>query len=335
MATVQLTDIYNPLTFASRTQEAQAEKNAFIRSGVMAPDPLIARQLASGGNIGDTPFFAPLTVGEPNYSSDNPASKSTPKNVTGKLNKWRSASRNESWSIMDLARELALADPVGAITGRIGHFWATDDQTRLIRSCQGILADNIANDGGDMLHKVGTDTAGAVEDAERISAECIIDAEQTLGDMLGEITAIAMHSAQYGRLRKQNLITAKPNADQSGFIETYLGREVLVDDSLPAIAQTNRILFTVVLFGKPAFVTGAGKVETPSEIGRNADAGDGGGETVIHSRVNDVIHPNGFSFLSASVAGPSATYAELADATNWTRTVDRKHVPMAFLQVNE
>jgi hypothetical protein len=51
--------------------------------------------------------------------------------------------------------------------------------------------------------------------------------------------------------------------------------------------------------------------------------------------VNTIYHPSGCSFLSASVASNSATYAELAAAANWDRVVPRKNVPLAFLQVND
>ena len=53
MATVQIADVYNPLTFARREQEAQIELNAFIASGILVQDPLISGQASQGGNIGE------------------------------------------------------------------------------------------------------------------------------------------------------------------------------------------------------------------------------------------------------------------------------------------
>lgn len=334
-AVVQISDIYNPLTFGRRAQQAQTQLNRFLSSGVAVSDPAIAAQLGTGGMIGDVTNFAPMTFGEPNYSTDNPATNSTPDKISSELAKFRSAARNKSWSTMDLARELALQDPVAAITGRIGGYWATDDEQRLIASLLGVLADNKANDAGDMLIDVATDAAGAVTDAERIGGERVIDALQTLGDHKNSITTIAMHSAIHTRLQKQNLIQFVRNSDNNIMFETYMGKRLIVDDSLPAVAGTNRITYTCVMFGPGAVATANGRVLTPSEMERKPSAGNGGGQDIIYSRVHNVWHPYGFSFLSASVAGQSPTYAELKAAANWNRIHLRKNIPMVFIEVND
>ena len=334
MATVQISNIYNPLTFARREQEAQIQLNRFLNSGIVSMDAAVSGQASAGGNIGELPFFKPLGLDEPNYSSDNPAANSTPKNVTSAKMAWRLASQNQSWSTMDLARDLALEDPVGAITNRIGQYWATQNERRVIQSCLGLLASNVANNSGDMRVTVATDAAGAITDGERISSELIIDAEQTAGDHAGGLGVIAMHSVPYARLRKLQLIDFIRDADNNTMFATYDGKRVVVDDSLPAIAGTNRVTYTSILFGAGAFVMGQGRVLVPSEMDRKPSAGNGGGEEIIHSRRADIIHPLGFTFTSSSVAGQSATQAELATAANWTRVWERKNVPIAFLQTN-
>lgn len=335
MATVALANVYNPLTFARREQEAQLQLNRFIQSGVAEMDEQITAQASAGGNIGELPFYKALGTTEPNYSTDNPATNSTPLGLTNGKMIWRSASQNQSWSVMDLSRELALEDPVGAITGRIGQYWATQNEKRVIQSCLGVLADNVANDSGDMLYKVGNDANSAVTDAERINADSVLTAKQTMGDHAGSLSTIAMHSALYTRLQKQNLIDFVPASDGKTMIPTYLGYTVVVDDSMPAVAGTYRILYTVALFGRGLFRMGTGKTEVPSERLRKPDAGNGGGEERLYSRRCDIIHPYGFSFVSGSVAGQSATQAELATASNWDRTHQRKNIPLAFLQVND
>jgi hypothetical protein len=336
MATVQLADVYVPLTFNRRAQLAQTELNQFISSGVAMRDPLLESQFAAGGNIGELPQFNGITTGEPNYSTDNPATSATAQKIASSTQKVRSASRNAHWSTMDLARELAVEDPMAAITNRVGHYWAVDDQKRLIQSMVGVLADNVANDSSDMLYSIATDSASAITDAERISGEAIARATQTLGDHKTKLRAIAMHSVQHTRLAILGLIKEfRDNADGRLLFETYLGMRVIVDDSLPTTVGTNRITYTAILFGEGAVSWGNGRVITPSEIDRNPLAGNGGGETILSSRVNTIYHPSGCSFLSASVASNSATYAELAAAANWDRVVPRKNVPLAFLQVND
>lgn len=334
MAAVQLANIYNPLTFARRAQEAQTRLNRFAAAGILARDPLLAAQVAGGGNMGELPFFKPLTVDEPNYSSDNPAVFSTPAGLTNAKMRFRGASRNKSWSTMDLARELALEDPVGAITGSIGHYWASDDEKRLIAMCRGIQADNAANDAGDMIIDIATDAVGAPVAAEKVGGEAVIDVLQTLGDHSFKVNTIAMHSVPFATLQKAKLIEYIPVDGVDISIPTYLGKRVVVDDSLPAIAGANRIKYTSILFGGAVFGMADGKVMVPSEIDRIPDSGNGGGQDVIYSRVHNFIHPAGFDFTSAAVAAQSATYAELATATNWDRKVDRKLIPLAFLVTN-
>jgi len=334
MATVQISDIYNPLTFARREQEAQIELNAFLASGIIVQDPRVSDQASVGGNKGEMPFFKPLGTPEPNYSNDVPADTSTPNKITSAKMEWRLASLNQSWSTMDLAVDLALEDPVQAITGRIGKYWATTEERRLIQSSLGVLADNVANDAGDMVVNIATDATGAPTAAELISADALIDAEQTAGDHQGGFTAIAMHSVVYSNLRKQQLIDFVRDADNNTMFATYGGKRVVVDDSLPAVPGTNRVTYTTVLFGSGAWIMGNGRVKTPSEMDRKPENGNGGGEELLYSRRAEIIHPLGFSFTSASVAGQSATLAELANAANWDRVWERKNVPLAYLQTN-
>jgi len=334
MAEVRITDIYNPLVFSGAEQEAQVEKNAFLMSGVMVEDPRLTAMASVGGNTGELPFFKPLGTEEPNYSNDVTGDSSTASKITKGLMKYRLASQNKSWSSMDLAGDLALQDPVGANTGRVGAYWATANEKRLIQSAVGILADNVANDSGDMLFSVATDGSGAIGAGELVSNDAILDAQQTAGDHQDGFGAIAMHSVVYNRLRKQQLITFIRDADNNTLFQTYGNLRVVVDDSLPAVAGSNRVTYTTVLFGNGAIVSGSGRVAVPSELDRDPEKGNGGGQSTLYSRRADIIHPLGFAFTSSSVSGQSATLAELATAANWDRVWERKNVPLAFLQTN-
>ena len=334
MATVQISDIYNPLVFAGDIQESQLELNRFITSGVAMTNPIIDGMATTGGNIGELPFFKPLGTDEPNYSNDNAGSNSTPKNITSAKQVYRLASQNQSWSVMDLSAELALQDPVAAITGRIGQYWATNNERRAIKSSLGVLADSVANHNSDMVNDVHAATASAVTNDTQISGDAVLDAFQTLGDHDSLVTAMAVHSVQYTALRKQNLIDFIPNARGEVNIPTYMGKQLIVDDSLPVEAVGDTFKYTSILFGAGAFATGEGRVLNPSELDRDPSSGNGGGQEVIYSRRSDIIHPQGYQFTSASVAGQSATQAELSDASNWTRAFERKNIAMAFLVTN-
>lgn len=337
MAEVRLTDIYEPTAFNAAVQEAAIEANAFLRSGVMVNDERIAAMVAVGGMVGELPNFNPLTNDEPDYVTDVAGTISTPANISSGTQIYRLANQHKSWSTMDLSRQLALEDPLGAITNRIANYWAVNTQQRVVSSSMGVLADNVANDAGDMVIDVSIATGNTAAAANLIHADAVIDAMATLGDASGTVTAIGMHSVCLTTLKKLNLITFIPDARGEVNIPTYLGLIVVEDDNLDVVAAaTNGFIYTSVLFGQGAFGYGNAPAMEPSEIERVAGAGNGGGQDILHYRNNEIIHPQGFAFLSAGISqGISATRAQLDDATQWDRIyTERKNIPLAFLRTN-
>ena len=323
--------------FAQAAQESQVELNRFITSGVAIVDPIINSMAAVGGNIGELPFYKPLGTEEPNYSNDNPSASSTPALITSGKMIYRLASQNKSWSIMDLSVELGLADPVAAISNRIGQYWATNNERRIIQSCRGVIADNIANDSSDMIYDISVAANGTVASANLVSADSIIDTVQTMGDHGELLSAIAVHSVVYRKMQKDKLIEYINEPNSSVDIPTYQGKRVIVDDSLVGVTYgttTPNIYYDTILFGAGQFRLGEAMPLNPSELWRDPNAGNGGGEQRLFSRRSDIIHPVGFQFTSGSVAGKSATQAELAVATNWNRVYDRKNVALAALRSN-
>ena len=103
---------------------------------------------------------------------------------------------------------------------------------------------------------------------------------------------------------------------------------------MPAVAGSNRITYTSVLFGAGAFQLGVGAPKLPQEVDRAPAQGDGGGVETIWTRRQWIVHPTGFQWSDGSVAGESPTLAELALAANWDRSFSRKNVPLAFIRSN-
>lgn len=334
MAATQIANIYDPVVFADTTDEVSTAKNVFIQSGVIAEDQTLNAMAATGGKIGELPHFGALADDDPNISSDDPSTNSTPKKIAGQKMIYRVAPLNQSWSTMDLARDLAKKDPVAAITSKIGTYWATVKTKRLVAAALGILADNVANDSADMRYSIATDANSAVLAAEKISGDAIVMAAATAGDKQDIFKAIAMHSAVYTNLRRLDLIEYLPDSEGKPSLPYYMGLAVIVDDALPAVAGTYRITYTSILFGMDTVAHGNGRVAVPSEYYRVPSAGNGGGQEIIYSRSNEILMPYGFSFVSGSVAGIAPTIAELKLAANWNRVWQRKNIPLAFLQTN-
>lgn len=338
MATgVQIADIYNPIIWNKDIQEAATEQNRFLASGIMVNNAEIAAMAGGSSSVGELPFFKGLTNDEPTYSNDVSTDLSSPAKITSGKQIYRKAFANKSWATMDLAVEIGSVDPVTAITGRIGKYWAVNTEKRLINSLTGIMMDNVTNDSADMVTDVATlETGASPTAAKKISPDLIITAQATMGDAAGSLSAIAMHSVPFTTLQRLNMIVYLPSANQNIQIPTYLGYRVIVDDSLPVRAgTTSGFVYTSILFGSDCIGYGAGAPPVPSEIFRVPAAGNGGGQDIIYSRVTEIVHPFGFEFNSASVAGQSATYAELATAANWNRVyAARKNVNVAFLRTN-
>lgn len=336
MATVQIADIYEPTTFNQGVDEATTFANRFYQAGIMVRDSQLDALAAGAGRITEVPFYKQLEDVEPNYSNDDPDDVSTPQKMGGGVQVARKVFMNQSWSAMDMARELALKDPLDGLVSKIGTYWATQMQRRTIQSLVGVLEANKAQATApaDMVFSVATDAALPITAGEKISGDVVLAAKQTVGDAAGVLTSIALHSALHTQLQTANLIEYVIDPVTGLEYQTYLGYRVIIDDALPAVMGTNRITFTSVLFGAGALSWGFDGGRMPSEVTRKAESGKGSGQEIVFSRRQDIIHPSGFAFTSSAVVGESPTLAELADPDNWKRVYERKSIALAFIQTN-
>jgi hypothetical protein len=109
----------------------------------------------------------------------------------------------------------------------------------------------------------------------------------------------------------------------------------MVDDSMPVVAgTTSGFKYTSALFGEGVIGYGENLPKVPVEVYRRPDQANGGGIEQLWERKSMVIHPFGHKFNSTTVAAQSATLAELKLAANWTRVIERKNTPLAFLITN-
>jgi len=331
MAATVISDIIVPSVFAQYVQLLTSQRSAFVRSGVMVMDPRVDGLLAGGGRTFDMPFFNDLADTESNVSADS--GTATALNITTGREVAMRQSRNQVWGSFDLAGALAGADPLEAIASRVADYWVRQQQQIVIRSIRGLIADNIANDSSDMVNSISAGS-GTVTDANRFSAEAFLDTVQTMGDRGEELVAVAVHSTIYRRMQKLDLIDfIKDSADRS--IPTYQGRQVIVDDGMPRVANGSNFDFSTYLFSRGALIAGVGTPKVPVEVERQPLAGTGGGSENLHSRVEWIIHPVGFAVLTAGVAGQGGpTFAELILAAAWDRRVERKLVGIAELRTS-
>lgn len=324
MATTQISDLIVPVEFTGYIVQNTMEKSALYQSGVATLNAAMTAQLQAGADSFSVPHWLDLPNDEANVVSDDPAVFAIPRKIGTGKQIIRKSGLHSSWSAMNLASELSGENALARIQSRTVAYWDRQMQRRLIATLKGIQADNVANDAGDMV----LDISAAAGAAAKFSAAGVIDCAGTLGDGMESLTAIAMHSDVYRYALKLDLIATVPSS-QGGFIKTFRGLAIVVDDSLP-LANGN---YTSVLFGPGAVGYGvtAPRIAAATEVENAPSAGNGGGQQTLHSRLNVAIHPLGFTWKEFAVVGDSPTIAELATATNWDRVNERKAVPLAFL----
>jgi len=324
MATTQIADVIVPAQFTSYIVENSIEKSALVTSGIVARNAAIDAQLKAGADSFSVPFWKDLADDEANIANDDPAILAVPRKLSSGKQIVRKSFLHSSWAAMNLASELSGDNALTRIQDRAAAYWSRQAQRRLVASLQGIMADNVANDASDMVNNI----SAAVGALANFSAGAVIDTAALLGDGMRDLTAVGMHSATYKAALKADLIATLPDS-QGGFIQTFRGLAILVDDGLP-VATGN---YTTVLFGPGAAGYGMSepRIASGSEIENVPGAGNGGGQQILHSRVNLAMHPLGFQWKETTVTGDSPTIAELALAVNWDRVALRKNVPLAFL----
>lgn len=336
MATVQLSDIIDTVVYQDLPSVNSPEKTAIYESGIVVRSPLLDQLADAAGKTATLPFWNDIDATDaPNLSSDNPASSATAAKITQGEQIARKAFLNKGWSKSDLANEIAMgADAMQHIRGRSDTYWTRQWQRRLLKSCEGIRADNVANDAGDMTIDVAAESIATQTSSTRFSRANFTAAAFTLGDMFENTGALAVHSQVYKQMVDQDDIDYIPDANGRLIIPTYLGKRVVVDDQSTVIAgATDGFKYVTILFGAGAFGYGEGMPDMPVEVEREAAQGDGGGIETLWTRKTWLLHPFGFKD-TGTPAAVSYSLAELAAATTWDRVVERKNVPMAFLVTN-
>lgn len=336
MATTRLSDIIDVKVFRDLPQVDGPEKTAFFDAGIVTRNGLLDEIASGPGKIVELPFWNDLDGSvEVNYSTDNPASSATPQKINQGSQIARKAFVNQGWQAADLASELAMGGTaMEAIRARTDRYFARQWQRRLVAACNGLLADNVAANSGDMVVKVAAEATGSQTADTRFNRDAFTEAAFTMGDAKSGLTAIAVHSAVHKQMVKNDDIVYIPDSQGQLTIPTYMGLRVIVDDGMTVTAgTTSGFKYTSVLFGAGAFGYGVGSPEVPVEVDRGAAAGDGGGIETLWVRNTWLLHPFGFQ-QTGTPAGVSFTSAELQAATSWARVLDRKLIPMAFLVTN-
>jgi hypothetical protein len=307
-----INDVIVPEVFNPYVIQRTAELSAFYQSGIIARTPELDRLASSGGRLLNMPFWEDLE-GEDEVLSDQTAL--TVGKITADQDVAALLTRGRAWSVNDLAKALSGDDPMAAIGDLVADYWARRFQAILIKTLDGIFGDNAT-----LMNTNQHDISGApdADGDDVISAKTAVDAIYKLGDNADKLTGFAMHSATVAKLTKDDLIETIPPSEGKPAVRTFLGKPVVVDDSLPV----SEGVYTTYIFGAGAFGWGEGGAPVPVETARDALAGD---DILVHRR-HFILHPRGVAFQNKQVSGATPSNTELADYRNWKRVYESKNV---------
>ena len=312
MGVTKISDIVEPEVYNDYFREASVYKSAFMQSGIATLDPLLKQNLLGGADSFNTPFWKSNTViGADATPVNEDATIAAAKIDVGKMIARRHF-REKAFGQNDVAAVLAGEKPIEAIEGLIEQFWNRNYQNAMFASVQGVIADSVANHSGDMVKDITS------EGDNLINSDDVIDTFALFGDMNEDIAAIAMASKPYSTLQKLNLIDFRPDNEQNIGFGTYLGKTIIVDDSLVVGGAYWNVVFKPGAFGFADDME-SGNYE-PTEVERKPEIS--GGQEILYTRRVFAAHPFGYAW--SDDAAPAATFptdAELKLAANWTRSV--------------
>lgn len=316
MAKTKITDLIVPELFAPYVINQTKELSALINSGIAQSNPLLDSLIEKGGKTVSMPFMKPLSGSDEVLSDSDPL---VPEKISAGKDTAPVLIRGKAWSANELAGSLAGSDPMSAAGEQVAKWWNVQEQKILIAILNGIFASALKTSHCK-------DISGEIGSKAVVSANNLLDTKQLLGDAASDLKAIAMNSAVFTYLQKQNLIDYIPDSNGVVDFPTYLGYKVIVDDG---IAPDNGVYCTY-LFADGVFGRGDGVPDslTPVEISRDALASD----DILVSRRALCLHPLGVSWTNPAITSATPTNADLANGNNWQKVADDKAIGIAMLK---
>ncbi|MGK2911233.1 MAG: major capsid protein [Sphingobium sp.] len=309
-------------------------KSALLSSSVIVKSAEFDARAGQGGSVTDLPHVNPYGWTEANVASDDPSVKSTAENLdTGKQIVFKDY-RSKDWGAMDLVSAVSGVDIMGEVGNIVATYWAQEYQALALAKLKGIELDNAANDGGDMIVNLANDTNTAITAAQSANFASILDAKQTMGDAMGTLSVIVMHSQIFTNLMKLEPTAFVAPSTVNPFT-TYNGSRVIVDDTTPVVTGTYKKTYTTYLLAPGAFSYGEANLDNAVAVSRGEDEGNGFGSERLFSRKQLILHPNGFACAAAITARrKSPTNAQYGVAAAFDRVFARKNVNIAILKTN-
>ncbi|MEF9952205.1 MAG: coat protein [Clostridium sp.] len=329
----KIIDTITPEIYNAYMQQYTAEKSAFVQSGIAVSDERVSKNISNGGMLVHMPFWNDLN-GEDEVLADGDTELSTGK-ITASKDVAAVMYRGRAWKVNELAAVVSGDDPLKALLGKIAGYWTRREQAVLISVLNGLFGTatiSSAEVKGALVDSHMLDISKSTGAASKISASAVLDTKQRLGDSADRVSSIALHSAVYTELQKQQLISFIPDANNPNIkIPYYLDyRIAAIDDTLPVEGTGSNSVFTTYLFGNGSIGRNEGspKELTTYETSREALKGN----DVVVTRRALTMHPYGIKFTDMHSAGVTPTNAELSHVQNWSKVYEDKNIGLLALK---
>lgn len=319
--TTKIEHLFVPALGTTYSAIEATDKNAFFRSGVAYSDPRVTPLMdaTGGGQLISMPYFNPIADTEANIGNDDNTQKSTPEGITAAYETAVKTFQNKSYSVMDLAKLAAGANPQVAINNGLNNYWTGQAEDRIIAAAKGILADSVANHDSDLLYDI-TSLSEA-----KLTAPAMNNASAYLGEYLDDIRVICVHPTVFTNLRNQDFVNVKLPSETKTLYSTYGDYMIIIDKNMPyEQGEDGTIKYYSFMFGANAFTFNYGNPGIEYEIDRDPSSGNGAGEDLLYTRRCDLILPHGYQTAATAKAGLSQ--AALASANTWTRVWDKREL---------
>lgn len=310
MPATKFSDLIVPEIFTKYLIQETTKTNAFLNSGIASSDPSV--NITDGGKTVNIPFFHELSANDEVLSEGTAL---TVNNITASKDIAAIHARSVAFGAYDLAKLFSGADPIAAMRVQLGNFWSTKFTEILLNTLKGIFG--------------VTDLAGKNEldnSANALTADVMSDAMFLLGDKSAKITAIAMHSKVFSKLKKLDLIDTVQPSSLSPAYNSYMTKRIIMDDAIEPISGTGATaVYPIYLFGAGSIAYNENGALATYEQDRDILEK----QDIFTSTRVFTMHPRGVKWVGTPEDGETPSNTELATAANWSLVENPKNVAIA------
>jgi|GEM_PF-4676507 len=332
MAAITIADIIRHDLITAGDILESAEKQSFVSSGIFGTDAEISATISGmkKGTTVEVDYLVEPEFLEPSYGDDSDTDI-IPQGISEEMFRAAVIFPNVAFAEKSIVKVLRAHanenDGLEALISYLSKYWDKFKQRQAFAMLQGMIADNKANDSGDLIETIAT----------AFDFDSAVDALAKRGDsMIDEMNHAFMNSKVYAARVKSGQIEIVKEEDTGLNISTWNGMRVHVDDILAPVDVAGTMVSTTVFAMSGMFVEAMIDMNANGmqslEYDRDAKKGHGAGLTEVISRVGGLWHPSGWDYTKASQAGVSRNLAETALPANWDRKVAAKQSPFVAVE---